>query len=96
LVVPIKNAEIAIWEIKSDSIEQSILDKLVGKTTTDDLGKFTVSYTPTAPSQYQAQAIKPDGTIIATSNHLTLGVHEKNKAKKKMAISSGISKPIEK
>lgn len=75
-VIPVKNTEVAIWQVKSDPIEQTIQEKLIGKCTTENTGKCSLSFAPEKSAQYQAYATDEAGNMIAVSNIITVSVNK--------------------
>ncbi len=71
-MVPIANQEVVIASVINDPIEQTIVSKEIGRVRTDSSGRYQLPYTPQATASYQARAAKPDGTMIAVSNIITV------------------------
>jgi hypothetical protein len=78
LVMPVRNKQVDIWEVKPDQIEQEVQLKKVGTAFTDETGKCSMVYNPGTTAQYRAYAKEPDGTIITTSAVVTVSVTANN------------------
>jgi len=72
--VPQTGREIELRRTKRDPIEGTVVYETVGTARTDGAGRFTINYAPDQTSDYQAFANKPDRTVDASSNLVTVRV----------------------
>lgn len=72
--VPQANREIELRRTKRDPIEGTVVYETVGTARTDGSGRFSINYAPDETSDYQAFANKPNRTVDASSNLVTVRV----------------------
>lgn len=71
---PQAGRDIEIRMTKREPIEGTVVYSTIGTAKTDSNGQFSLTYAPDATSDYQAFAKKPDTTVDAASNVVTVSV----------------------
>lgn len=71
---PQAGRDIEIRMTKRDPIEGTVVYSTIGTAKTNVAGQFSLSYAPDQTSDYQAFAKKPDNTVDASSNVVTVSV----------------------